>query len=331
MVRLLISTHFRSFPIIPLVRTLTLAWIPAFAGMTGGGRLLDPFGPVWPRLLLARRLEMGPPWPRLALRSLVRGGPAGPGCGFGWPRQEWPGVAKPLIQLHLVAFRCFLVVYAGTRGGAFRSGQPLIQSHLVSFRLIPLVDWGRGFTLILAFSPQGRRGLTAFTGTTGAGAETGTKGRWRHCRDRVVGTGTGSGGVPWLRPGSDRVGVGLATLAGTLVACVSGLHAPGGRNRVLLQHWNHRTRSMAYLQLVIVALLSFAVCGVGGRRTGSCQDAVLCLGSHPHPRILPSRDFCVTRLADVVLPIHPPGTLVGDTPTPPAVGHRPSALPHSRG
>ena len=49
---------------------------------------------------------MGPPWPRLALHSLVGGGPAGPGCGLGWPRQEWPGVAKPLIQLHLVAFSC---------------------------------------------------------------------------------------------------------------------------------------------------------------------------------------------------------------------------------
>ena len=132
-------------------------------------------------------------------------------------------MAKPLIQLHLVAFRCFPVVYAGTRG-AFRSGQPLIQSHLVSFRLIPLVDWGRGFTLILAFSPQGRRDLTAFAGTTGVGGATaGTE-----CWD-----GTGSGGVPWLRPGSDRVGVGLATLAGTLVACVSGLRTPGGRNRGL--------------------------------------------------------------------------------------------------
>ena len=42
-------------------------------------------------------------------------------------------------------------------------------------------------------------------------------------------------------------------------------------------------------------------------------------------------DLCVLCLTDVVLPTHPPGTLVGDTPTPPAVGHRPSALPHSRG
>ncbi len=84
-------------------RDLSLRWNDG-----GGGRLLDPFGPVWPRLLLAGRLEMGPRWPRLALRSLVRGGLAGPG----WPRYEWPEVAKPLIQLHLVAFRCFPVVYA---------------------------------------------------------------------------------------------------------------------------------------------------------------------------------------------------------------------------
>ena len=50
---------------------------------------------------------MRPLWPRLAHRSLLRTVPAGPGCGLGWPRQEWPGVAKLLIQLHLVAFRCF--------------------------------------------------------------------------------------------------------------------------------------------------------------------------------------------------------------------------------
>ena len=111
-------------------RILILAWIPAFAGMTGQGHPhpdplpegegfpvctgateegrgepLAPFGPVWPRLLLAARLEMGPPRPRLALGSLVRGGPAGPGCGLGWPRHEWPGVTKLLIQLHSVAFR----------------------------------------------------------------------------------------------------------------------------------------------------------------------------------------------------------------------------------
>ena len=71
--------------------TLILTWIPAFAGMTGtggrdprfvpntgtdGGVNPGPFGPVWPRLLLAARLKTGPPWPRSALRSLVRTGPA---------------------------------------------------------------------------------------------------------------------------------------------------------------------------------------------------------------------------------------------------------------
>ena len=144
----------------------------------------------------------------------------------------------------------------GNDGGVARRGETLKQSHSVSFRLIPLVDWGRGFTLILAFSPQGRRDLTAFAGTTGESvAPPPGLSRW---------DGTGSGGVPWLRPGSDRVGVGLATLAGTLAACVSGLRTPGDGTGVLLQHWNHRTRFLAYLQLVIVALVSFVVCGVWG-------------------------------------------------------------------
>ncbi len=168
---------------------------------------------------------MGPPWPRLALRSLVRGGPAGPGCGLGWPRQEWPGVAKPLIQLHLVAFRCFPVVYAGTRG-AFRSGQPLIQSHLVSFRLIPLVDWGRGFTLILAFSPQGRRDLTAFAGTTGVGGATAGSGlsRWDGDRLRWCTLAT-----PGIGPGRSRPRHACRNLGGV---CKWVTHA-GGRSRGL--------------------------------------------------------------------------------------------------
>ena len=138
---------------------------PALQGTTGG---VNP-GPVWPRLLLAGRLEMRPPWPRLALRSLLRGGPAWPCCGLGWPRQEWPGVAKLLKP-----------------------------SHLVSFRLIPLVDWGWGFTLILSLSPQGRRDLTVFTGTTGVGGATaGSRlsrwdgGRLRWCTLATPGIGPG--------------------------------------------------------------------------------------------------------------------------------------------
>ena len=65
---------------------------------------------------------MGPPWPRLALRSLVGTGPAGSGCGLGWPRQEWPGVAKPLNQLHSVAFRCipYRLRGDGMRGSRLR-------------------------------------------------------------------------------------------------------------------------------------------------------------------------------------------------------------------
>ena len=43
----------------------------------------------------------------------------------------------------------------------------------------------------------------------------------------------------------------------------------------------------------------------------------------------PQGDLCVTAPGGRGSS-HPPGMLVGDTPTPPAVGHRPSALPHSR-
>ena len=53
---------------------------------------------------------MRPPWPHLAHRSLVWGVPGWPRCGLVWPRQEWPGVAEPLIQLHSVAFRCIPIV-----------------------------------------------------------------------------------------------------------------------------------------------------------------------------------------------------------------------------
>ena len=64
----------------------------------------DSFGSIWFYLLLAARLEMRPPWPHLALRSLVRTVPGWPRGGLGWPRQEWPGVAKLLIQSHSVSF-----------------------------------------------------------------------------------------------------------------------------------------------------------------------------------------------------------------------------------
>ena len=60
---------------------------------------------------------MRPPWPRLALRSLVRGGPAGPG----WPRQEWPGVAKLLIQSHFVSFPVVCAGRPSARQGSHRA------------------------------------------------------------------------------------------------------------------------------------------------------------------------------------------------------------------
>ena len=118
----------------------------------------------------------------------------------------------------------------GNDGGVARSGETF---KTVSFGLIPSHSSrrsGPGFTLILAFSPQGRRDLQgAGTGTRVGGATAGTGlSRW---------DGTGSGGVPWLRPGSDRVGVGLATLVGTLGTGTCGVckwvTRATGRNRSL--------------------------------------------------------------------------------------------------
>ena len=277
---------------------------------------------------------MRPPWPRLALRLLVRGGPPGPGCGLGWLHHERLGVAKLLIQLHLVAFGCIphRLRGAGMRGSRLHGndgglgdeisilwlnlallapftpsgeagneatvasfGTTLTPTHCasvaldvatvaslgvarsgetfnsVAFGCISLhsliVDVGQGGTPIPAFSPQdlcvtapgGRssshpparyacgghptppavwhrpsalplsrgyasrpfelckgllkgEGTCAFAGTTVVGGATAGSGlsRW---------DGTGSGGVPWLRPGLDRVGVGLATLLVTWHIC----------------------------------------------------------------------------------------------------------------
>ena len=64
------------------------------------------------------------------------------------------------------------------------------------------------------------------------------------------------------------------------MACVSGLHAPRDGTGVLLQHWNHRTRSMAYLQRYNVALMSFAARSVRGR--GVVGDGTGMRGSRLH-------------------------------------------------
>ena len=48
---------------------------------------------------------MRPGWPHLAHRLLVGTVPGWPRLWPRWPHQEWPGVAKLLKQLHLVAFR----------------------------------------------------------------------------------------------------------------------------------------------------------------------------------------------------------------------------------
>ena len=164
---------------------------------------------------------MRPPRPRLALRSLVRGGPAGPGSGLGWPRQEWTGVAKPLIQLHLVAFRCIpyrlrwahpcprpvtlILTFSpqGRRDRSLRGNDAEIRGNDVWEQCSNRRGYGAmgccrrvgvhpsegvNFTLILTFSPQGRRDLTAPLLHTG--------GRMRGSRLRGNDGGyTGSDGV----------------------------------------------------------------------------------------------------------------------------------------
>ena len=153
----------------------------------------------------------------------------------------------------------------GNDGGVARRGETLKPSHLVSFRLIPLVDRGWGFTLILVSKGPGMRGsrLHGNDGGVGgatAGTESLGRDRLRWCTLATPGIGPGRSRPrhacrsPWGR-GS--------------VACVSGLHAPRDGTGVLLQHWNHRTRSAAYSQLVVVVVLSFAVCGVRGYGVGA--------------------------------------------------------------
>ena len=52
------------------------------------------YGPIWPDWLVTRG--------GMSHRGLV------------WPRHEWPRVAKLLIQLHLIAFGCIPIGYAGS-------------------------------------------------------------------------------------------------------------------------------------------------------------------------------------------------------------------------
>ena len=165
----------------------------------------------------------------------------------------------------------------GNDGGVARRGETLKPSHLVSFRLIPLVDRGWGFTLILVLPSrekgpaggpgQGGQGceVPAFAGTTGESvAPPPGLSRWDGDRLRWCTLAT-----PGIGPGRSRPRHACRSPWGRgPVACVSGLHAPRDGTGVLLQHWNHRTRSAAYPQLSIVALLSFAVWGVRGMGWG---------------------------------------------------------------
>ena len=115
--KLLISSHFLSFPIIPLVDGdggrlgLRLRLHPhphllpsrekGSAKGTGGSDL----GPIWPWLAsftLSRALELRPEWPRLALRSLVSVEPQ-------WPRVASSRVATSGETFLSVAFSCIWV------------------------------------------------------------------------------------------------------------------------------------------------------------------------------------------------------------------------------
>ena len=132
-----------------------------------------------------RGLNPGPIWPCLAsFTPTVEAGNGATVASFGTPPTRtrwasrpwlWPwlassGVTRSGETFNSVAFGCISLLSCrlrGNEGGAFRSGQPLIQSHLVAF-LTVYAGWG--FTLILTFSPQGRRDLTACAGTTGEGS-----------------------------------------------------------------------------------------------------------------------------------------------------------------
>ena len=133
------------------------------------------FGSIWPRLLLATRLEMRPQWIHLgtplAHRSLVplcqhEATPAS--LGVARSGETFKTVAFSCIWLHSFRLRgtgCEVPVFTGTTEEWPGAAKLLKPSHLVSFRLIPLVD-----------SPQGRRDLQgAGTGTRVGGATAGTE------------------------------------------------------------------------------------------------------------------------------------------------------------
>ena len=123
------------------------------------------FGSIWPRLLLAARLEMRPPRPHLATALHTAHSPLCP-MRPRWPRLASSGVARsgePLIQLHLVAFRCIsrtlTLTLSRARGSERLRGRLgrvhyewpgvaklLIQLHSVAFRCISYSSAGRGFT-----------------------------------------------------------------------------------------------------------------------------------------------------------------------------------------
>ena len=147
----------------------------------GTGGALAPFGPVWPCLLLAARLEMRPRWPRLALRSLVRAGPAWP-CSLVVASLRVARSGKLLKPSHFLSSSrrrgCEVPVFTGTttigryddacdqcRGLARRGA-------MGSCRWLGVHSSGVNLTLILT-SSQGEKGSARLRGHD----ERGTTGR----------------------------------------------------------------------------------------------------------------------------------------------------------
>ena len=106
-------------------------------GTTGGG--VNP-GPIWP-----------------CLASFTPSGEAGNGAGVA-------SFGTPLTRMRRASVALVSIVVASLR--VARSGKLLILFRFVPFRSIAYRLRGDGGTLIPAFSPQGRRGLPAFAGTT---------------------------------------------------------------------------------------------------------------------------------------------------------------------
>ena len=112
---------------------------------------------------------MRPPWPHLALHSLVSGVPGVDSFG--------PPVAS-LLDVRGAGDRTGArgSLFRGHDGGVARSGKLLIQLHLVAFRCFPIPRTPVNYVSGL-YTPRGRGDLSAFAGTTGG---------WPYCESLPV-------------------------------------------------------------------------------------------------------------------------------------------------